>query len=159
MKCPECQNTLVANKHPNGATWQCCDCSRSYVNMAVLRKRLDPETVRIIWQQSDTAQLSSRHCPSCSRQFRLFSETVSEHRITLEVCRLCQLICFDHERLSLFRQEVPEDTLSLEARKAIARCRIELDRRCQAVAQATDSTLTLTVECILIILDALGSLT
>ena len=158
MKCPWCQKTLVVDKHPNGAIWRCSNCPRSCVNMAVLRKRLEPETVGIVWRQTDMAQSSSRHCPSCSRPLKLFSGSINGRRITLDVCRLCQLVCFDNEELGALRQDIPEDTLSLEAREAIARCRIELDRHRQATVPLIESKYELAVECIWIVLYASGSL-
>jgi len=157
MKCPECHNMLVADQNSKGAVWHCYDCARSAVNLAVLRKRLDPEIVRVIWHQSEAAQLSSRHCPSCSQLLRAFSGVIHEHGIMLEVCRRCQVVCFSNDELSLLRQDVTEDTLSLEAGKARAQCRIELDRYCQAQARPNDIT-PLAVECLWVILDVLGGL-
>jgi len=157
MKCPECQSPLVVVQHSQGAVWHCCDCSRSAVNLAVLRKRLDPEIAQVMWRQSEAAQLSSRHCPSCSQPLRVLSGSLHEHRIILDLCRRCQMVCFSNDELRLFRRDVTEETLSLEARKARAQCRIELDRYGQDQARPNDIT-SFAEGCLWVILQVLSGL-
>jgi hypothetical protein len=125
MKCPNCQSDLAIAKHPDGAVWHCRVCLRSVANLAVMRKRLGADVVRNFWRHSHSAVLSSRHCPSCSQYLKSIHISKDDKRVSLDICKSCQILSFEQDLLSLIEGDSAKLSRSLLDRNELAPYKVE----------------------------------
>lgn len=101
--CPTCGTSLSGTKIAAGILWTCQTCSGAAVNSAVLRKYLKNETVNELWRTAMTQSTPSRRaCPSCKQALRVFATSRNGRRISLDLCKACQLMWFDKNELEAF---------------------------------------------------------
>ena len=103
MICPKCKTSLNPTRVAEGSLWKCETCSDVAVNVAVLRKYLKSDAVKKLWRTAvvESAQ-SDRGCPSCGHTLREFAASRDNCRISLDLCKTCQLIWFDKNELEAF---------------------------------------------------------
>ena len=103
MICPKCKKTLSPMRVAEGLLWKCEACSGLAANMAVLRKYLKSDTVKELWRTAVVeSTLSDRGCPSCGYALREFEAIRDNRRISLGLCKTCQMMWFDKHELEAF---------------------------------------------------------
>ena len=105
-----------------GLLWRCETCSGTAVNLAVLRRHLKSETVRELWRTAVAESTpSDRSCPSCGNALREFASHGGDHRISLDLCKMCQLIWFDKNELEVFPKSTKVESSGIEQSLALAK--------------------------------------
>ena len=105
-----------------GLLWKCEACSGTAVNLAVLRRHLKNETVRELWRTAMTESTTSdRSCPSCGNALREFASRGDDSRISLDLCKMCQLIWFDKNELEAFPMTQEVKSSGIEQSLALAK--------------------------------------
>lgn len=134
MICPDCKTNLKAVRSPGGALWQCKNCSGIAANLAVLKKYLEPDTIKEFWRKSNLFfQISNRSCPSCSQPLKEFPSHIDKNTVKLDICRTCQCIWFDYGELKKFPKKQIEDyQLPPEIKKQFAIYKITSENQLNA---------------------------
>jgi len=131
MLCTHCRRRLVRAKTArSGVLWVCPDCKGRAVSIALLRRSVDPDSVRQLWSRSRGGPSNpDRRCPSCTRP--MVAVNVSDKKdgsiLELDVCRSCQFVWFDSKELSRLPKPPPppvEPELPERAREILARDKI-----------------------------------
>ena len=103
MICPKCKMTLSPTRVTEGLLWKCEACSGVAANMAVLRKYLKSDAVMGLWRTAAVeSTLSERMCPGCGHALREFAANRDNRRISLDLCKTCQMMWFDKDELEAF---------------------------------------------------------
>jgi Zn-finger nucleic acid-binding protein len=130
LRCPRCRVDLdvVATR---GQTHHCPRCGGVALTVALLRQFAPEERIKRLWLASTDGEPGDP-CPSCSRPL-VVVPPYGERSTALDVCRPCQLIWFDAEKLKAFSPErqAPRrtgDHLSPRAAEALVRAQIESQR-------------------------------
>jgi len=105
-----------------GLLWKCEACSGTAVNLAVLRRHLKSDTVRELWRTAVTESTpSGRKCPSCGNALREFAASRDDLRVSLDLCKTCQLIWFDKNELKVFPKSTKVESSGIEQSFALAK--------------------------------------
>ena len=122
MICPKCKTLLSSKIVIAGLLWKCEACSGTAVNLAVLRRYLKSETVRELWRTAMTESWpSDRKCSSCGNALREFASHRDDRRVSLDLCKTCQLIWFDENELEEFPKSTKIDSSVIEQSFALAK--------------------------------------
>jgi Zn-finger nucleic acid-binding protein len=123
MICPACQKPLKPKQVPNAMIiWGCDSCYGAAANISVLRKYLAGNIVKEFWITAiDQSAQSDRKCPCCTQPLSEFSTSRGERRISLDLCKKCQLIWFDKDELEAFPKTKAETASDIERQLALAR--------------------------------------
>ena len=96
--------------------------------MAVLRKYLKSDTVRELWRTAVVESTpSDRGCPSCGHTLREFAASRDNRRISLDLCKTCQLIWFDKNELEAFPKAEKLHRPDMNENLAIAKLGLEAE--------------------------------
>jgi membrane associated rhomboid family serine protease/Zn-finger nucleic acid-binding protein len=142
--CPKCKIPLKTSSNPFGIFWYCPTCTGRAVSLHVLRKVIPQNIINKLWQRAKSGEYKSyRQCPICEKDLPEIPIINDDKTVRLDVCTKCCFIWFDgSEYESLPKVEFPEskeeEKLSLEARKALALCKIESMKRIRDFAGVTD---------------------
>jgi len=128
--CPDCKTTLNKNGNTFGLFWVCPSCDGRALTLEVIRKAIPRQMVNRLWQRARSDKYSgSRHCPACRYKMPEIPIINNENTEYIDVCTRCHFIWFDpHEFEHLPKVEIQksqEPSLSIEAREALARARLE----------------------------------
>jgi len=111
-----------------GSLWKCEVCSGVAANVAVLRKYLKDDTVRKLWLEAITGStLSNRKCPCCGHTLREFAASRDNRRISLDLCRTCQLMWFDKDELEAFPRVEKLHSPNMDENLALAKIGLEAE--------------------------------
>ena len=128
MICPECKISLSPTRVAEGLLWKCQACSGVAANMAVLRKHLKSDAVKELWRTAVVGSTQSdRECPSCGHTFREFAVGRDNRRISLNLCKTCQLIWFDKNELEAFPRAEKLNRLDMNENLALAKIELEAE--------------------------------
>lgn len=128
MICPKCKTTLSPTRVAEGLLWKCEACSGAAANMAVLRKYLKSDTVRELWRTAVVESTQSeRMCPSCGHTLREFAASRDNCRLSLDLCRTCQLMWFDKNELEAFPRTEKLPSPDMNENLAIAKIQLEAE--------------------------------
>ena len=122
-RCPHCDRELERELFKRKVVFRCPDCGGQYLTVSALRGLVQSKTfVNTLWRNAMNSPHPGVPCPGCgnrTRQVLLFTDRHSD--IELDVCTRCQTVWFDPAELnSLKLNEIPEEKLSPEVKKAIA---------------------------------------
>lgn len=96
LSCPRCRAAL-------DAAHACPKCRGVAVNVAVLRQFAPADRVKRLWAALDEGAPGDP-CPSCARPL-LVVPPYGERGVAIDVCRRCQLLWFDADKLAAFSPE------------------------------------------------------
>ncbi|MCP4450755.1 MAG: hypothetical protein GY809_04790 [Planctomycetes bacterium] len=105
MLCPKCRIDLQREKSLKGVLWQCPQCQGVAANLAVLRKLVGREVALTFWREAMSSTRSDKACPSCTQALSVFTYSVDQNAIELDLCKRCQFIWFDTGELEAFPLE------------------------------------------------------
>lgn len=126
LTCPKCKTSLKMTRIAAGLLWMCGTCSGAAVNSAVLRRYLKNETVNELWRTAVTQSTPSRRlCPSCRQALRIFATSLDERRISLDLCKACQLMWFDTNELEAFPKAPKVQPAEMERNLELAKVQFE----------------------------------
>lgn len=129
-RCPNCGVGLEEMNTKAGILFACPACSGAMISLAVLRRSVNPDAIRLIWQNVTHSQTPGpRLCPACEQHMMPVPATSQPTAPTLDVCRLCQMIWFDPSEYDAMPKPPPppkaDKPLSPEAKQALAMFRAE----------------------------------
>ena len=128
MNCPKCRISLSPSRVAEGLLWKCEACSGVAANMAVLRRYLKDDTVSKLWRTAVTESTQSdRGCPSCGQTLREFSAGRDSRRISLDLCKTCQLMWFDKNELEAFPRAEKLNRPDMNENIALAKIGLEAE--------------------------------
>ena len=108
--------------------WQCEDCLGVAANMSVLRKYLAGDIVKEFWLKTiNESTESTRECPSCKQPLNEFAASKDEQRISLDLCKKCQLIWFDKDELEAFPKTTAEIPSDIEQQLELAKVNFDAE--------------------------------
>jgi Zn-finger nucleic acid-binding protein len=124
LRCPRCRVDLAIEKRGHARFDRCPRCRGVAVNLALLRRFAPPERLRNLWLNLSAGRAADP-CPSCDRPLLAAPVDCGGRDVEIEVCRPCQLLWFDAEKLAEFspsRQApaAPKHELSPAAAEALA---------------------------------------
>jgi len=126
LMCPKCRTLLSPMRVPAGPLWICRTCSGVAVNSAVLRRYLKSDTARELWRMAVTqSEPSQRLCPSCGHALRKFATSGAGRRVSLDLCKRCQLMWFDKNELEVFPKAPKVKPAEMERKLALAEVQLE----------------------------------
>jgi len=126
--CPKCQTSLSPTRVAEGLLWKCEVCSGAAANMAVLRKYLKSDTVRALWRTAVVESTrSERMCPSCGNTLREFAASRDNYRISLDLCKTCQMMWFDKNELEAFPRAEKLNRPDMDENLALAKIGLEAE--------------------------------
>jgi Zn-finger nucleic acid-binding protein len=97
------------NQETRGVIWVCGRCKGAAANLAVLRRRLKPGLVKDLWQTMlKEGAPSYRPCPACHDMMSSFTAKLESAKITLDLCKKCQMIWFDPGELEAMPKAPPQ---------------------------------------------------
>ena len=145
MICPKCKTSLSPTRVAEGLLWKCETCSGVAANMAVLRKYLKSDAVKELWRTAVVESTpSDRRCPSCGQTLREFAASRDKRRISLDLCKTCQMMWFDKNELEAFpraeKLHRPDMNENLALAKIGLEAELESEQRSAAniIAQGMD---------------------
>src|SRR5687768_9533660 len=95
LLCPNCNQQLTRNDSPQGLFWLCSHCCGRAVNIAVLRKSVLQEHMRVLWRTVYEKQGEhKRPCPACRKLMLEVSPPPTGHP-AIDVCTSCHFFWFD----------------------------------------------------------------
>ena len=128
MICPKCKTLLSPTRVAEGLLWKCEACSGVAANIAVLRKYLKSDTVKELWRTAVTQSTpSDRGCPSCGHDLREFAASRDNRRISLDLCKACQLMWFDKNELEAFPRAEKLRSPDMDENLALAKIGLEAE--------------------------------
>jgi len=96
--------------------------------MAVLRKYLKSDTVRALWRTAVVESTrSERMCPSCGNTLREFAASRDNYRISLDLCKTCQMMWFDKNELEAFPRAEKLNRPDMDENFALAKIGLEAE--------------------------------
>jgi len=126
--CPECKISLSPTRVAEGLLWKCEACSGVAANMAVLRKHLKSDAVKELWRTAVVESTrSDRMCPGCGQTLREFAASRDTRRISLDLCKTCQLMWFDKNELEAFPRAEKLNHLDMNENLALAKIKLEAE--------------------------------
>ena len=146
--CPTCRTSLNAMRVPAGLLWTCRTCAGTAVNSAVLRRYLKNETVNELWRTAMTQSTpSQRACPSCRQALRVFAASRDERRISLDLCKACQLMWFDTNELDAF-PKAPEGKPA-EIKRTLAMAEAQFEANVEGREWSAENVVAMALEIII----------
>lgn len=129
MFCPTCHKSLRPKEVPKKMIiWVCDSCLGVAANMSVLRQYLAGGIVKEFWLKTiNESTQSDRKCPSCTQPLNEFSTSKDDQRISLDLCKSCQLIWFDKDELEAFPKTKAETACDIAQQLALAQARFEAE--------------------------------
>ena len=138
---------------PAGLLWTCQTCSGAAVNSAVLRKYIKNETVNELWRTAMTQSTpSQRSCPSCRQALRVFAASRDGRRISLDLCKACQLMWFDKSELEAF-PKAPEGKPA-EVKRTLVMAEAQFGANVEGRELAAENIVATALEVIILIIRA-----
>ena len=126
MICPKCKTSLSPTRVAEGLLWKCEACSGVAANMAVLRKYLKSDTVKKLWRTAVVeSKQSDRMCPGCGHTLREFTANRDNRRISLNLCKTCQMMWFDKNELEAFPRAEKLSRQDMNENLALAKIGLE----------------------------------
>jgi len=111
-----------------GSLWKCGACSGVAANVAVLRKYLKSDAVKELWRTAVVGSTrSDKMCPSCGHTFREFAASRDNRRISLNLCKTCQLMWFDKNELEAFPRAEKLHSPDMDENLALAKIGLEAE--------------------------------
>ncbi len=143
--CPDCKTTLNKNGNTFGLFWVCPSCDGRALTIEVIRKAIPRQMVNRLWQRARSKEYAeTRKCPACKQRMPEVPIIVKEKTEYIDVCTKCHFIWFDpHEFEHLPKVEIQKSQgppLSIEAREALARARLDVLRTEQQHKEMSDSS-------------------
>jgi len=109
LSCPRCSSgRLQKQKTKFGLIWDCRDCSGRTLNLAVLKKMLPADALKVMWRETiKVGKAGKLPCPSCESPMKEFKFD----ELDLDLCQYCHLIWFDQKELSQLLDVPFEETI------------------------------------------------
>ena len=107
--CPTCDVLLEAQKLEDIRLWKCPSCTGFAISLPLVRKGLNPETFKDIWQKLSSGEtVTGRSCPGCRNPLSEVKADGQAGAVMIDVCRTCQILWFDDEEFSDLPKAGPE---------------------------------------------------
>ena len=109
FSCPTCNVLLQAQKLEGIRLWKCGSCRGFAISLPIVRKGLNTETFKKIWQKLSAGEIETgRPCPGCKNPLSVVEADGQAGAIMIDVCRTCQILWFDDKEFSDLPKVVPE---------------------------------------------------
>jgi Zn-finger nucleic acid-binding protein len=109
FSCPTCNVLLQAQKLEGIRLWKCASCGGFAISLPIVRKGLNKETFRKIWQKLSSGEAETgRPCPGCRKPLSVVEADGQGGVIKIDVCRSCQILWFDDKEYSDLPKVVPK---------------------------------------------------
>ena len=101
FSCPTCNVLLQAQKLEGIRLWKCESCRGFAISLPIVRKGLNAETFKKIWQKLSLGESETgRPCPGCNNPLSLVQADGQSGVIMIDVCRTCQILWFDDKEFT-----------------------------------------------------------
>jgi len=149
--CPTCNVLLEVELLEEIRLWKCSSCSGFAITLPLVRKGLDPETFKKIWQKLFSGETQTgRSCPGCTKPLNELETDGQGGAVVIDVCRTCQIIWFDDKEFSELpkaEQEKPqveqlESRLLTKADRAFAAFKEEQNKRRSFLIKLLDGSVS-----------------
>lgn len=101
FSCPSCNILLKAQKPEGIRLWKCASCGGFAISLPTVRKGLNSETFKKIWQKVSSGETEAgRPCPGCRNPLSVVEADGQGGSIMIDVCRTCQILWFDDNEFS-----------------------------------------------------------
>ena len=109
FSCPTCNVLLQAQKLEGIRLWKCESCGGFAISLPIVRKGLNSETFKKIWQKVSSGETDmGRPCPGCKNPLSVVEADGQGGSIMIDVCRTCHILWFDDNEYSDLPKVVPE---------------------------------------------------
>jgi Zn-finger nucleic acid-binding protein len=130
FSCPTCDVLLEAQTLEDIRLWKCPSCRGIAISLPLVRKGLNSETFKKIWQKLSLGETRmGRSCPGCRNPLSVVEADVQDGEIMIDVCRTCHILWFDDKEFSDLPKAEQEKSLSTEAELAFAAFKADQYRR------------------------------
>lgn len=124
FSCPTCNVSLQAQKLEGIRLWKCASCRGFAISLPIVRKGLNTETFKKIWQKLSSGETETgRPCPGCKNPLSVVEAGGKGGAIMIDVCRSCHLLWFDDKEFSdlpkVQPKVVPTDAPKVEQEKRL----------------------------------------
>ena len=118
FSCPSCNVLLQAQTLEGVRLWKCASCRGFAISLPIVRKGLNTETFKKIWQKLSAGEIETgRPCPGCKNPLSVVEADGQAGAIMIDVCRTCQILWFDDKEFSDLPKVVPEVVSKIERGK------------------------------------------
>ena len=118
FSCPACNVSLKAQTLEGIRLWKCASCRGFAISVPIVRKGLNTETFKKIWQKLSAGEIETgRPCPGCKNPLSVVEADGQAGAIMIDVCRSCQILWFDDKEFSDLPKVVPEVVSKVEREK------------------------------------------
>jgi len=118
FSCPTCNVLLQAQKLEGIRLWKCASCGGFAISLPIVRKGLNTETFKKIWQKLSSGEAETgRSCPGCKNPLNVVEADGQGGVIMIDVCRTCQILWFDDKEYSDLPKVAPEIVTGAEQAK------------------------------------------
>ena len=109
FSCPTCNVSLLAQTLEDIRLWKCAKCGGFAISLPVVRKGLNTDTFKKIWQKISSGKTETgRPCPGCKNSLNVVEAGGKGGAIMIDVCRTCHLLWFDDKEFSDLPKAVPK---------------------------------------------------
>jgi len=109
FSCPTCDVLLEAQKLEDIRLWKCPSCRGFAISLPLVRKGLNPETFKKIWQNLTSGEtVTGRSCPGCRNPLSEVKADGQGGAVMIDVCRSCHILWFDDKEFSDLPKAVPK---------------------------------------------------
>ena len=109
FSCPSCNVLLQAQTLEGVRLWKCASCRGFAISLPIVRKGLNTETFKKIWQKLSAGEIETgRPCPGCKNPLSVVEADGQAGAIMIDVCRSCQILWFDDKEFSDLPKVVPK---------------------------------------------------
>ena len=109
FSCPTCNVILQAQKPEGIRLWKCESCRGFAISLPIVRKGLDSDTFKKIWQKLSAGEIETgRPCPGCKNPLSVVEADGQAGAIMIDVCRSCHIIWFDDKEFSDLPKVTPK---------------------------------------------------
>jgi len=124
FSCPTCNVLLQAQQLDGIRLWKCESCGGFAISLPVVRKGLNSETFKKIWQKISSGETEmGRPCPGCRKPLSMVEADGQDGSIMIDVCRTCHILWFDDNEFSDLPKAMPkivsEDAPKVEQEKHV----------------------------------------
>jgi Zn-finger nucleic acid-binding protein len=116
FSCPTCHVLLQAQKQGDVRLWKCAACKGFAISLPIVRKGLNPQAFKKIWQKLSSGETETgRPCPGCRKPLSVIEADGQASAILIDVCRTCQILWFDDKEFSDLPKAEPQAEPAAEA--------------------------------------------
>ena len=134
FSCPTCKVSLEAQTLEDIRLWKCPSCRGLVISLPLVRKGLNPQTFKNMWQKLASGKIETgRPCPGCRKPLSEVEADGEGGAIIIDVCRSCHILWFDDREFSALpkvaREKQLESQLLTKADRAFAALKEEQYQR------------------------------